>query len=75
MRPGLPGRGAFHRFRKTTGSLVHERRTARQLGDWLGHADPGFSVRTYTAQMDDELGSAAFLDELIPVGGCNRVAT
>jgi integrase len=61
--------GAFHRLRHTLGSLVHERgvNTDRQLCDWLGHHDPAFTVREYVGQMDDGLGDAEFLDELIPI--------
>lgn len=61
--------GAFHAFRRTLGSLMHERgaKTDRQLCDWLGHHDPSFTVREYVGQMDDGLGDADFLDELIPV--------
>jgi hypothetical protein len=61
--------GAFHRLRNTLGSLLHERsdKSDRQLCDWLGHHDPAFSVRRYTGTMDEGLGSAEFLDELIPI--------
>lgn len=61
--------GAFHRLRHTLGSLVHAggHKTDRQLCDWLGHADPAFTVREYVDTMDDGLGDAEFLDELIPV--------
>ena len=61
--------GAFHRFRKTLGTLVHGQadKTARQATDWRGHGDPAFSARVYTGQMDDGLGKADFLDEVIPV--------
>jgi hypothetical protein len=60
--------GAFHSFRRTLGSLVHERgaKTDRQLSDWLGHHDPAFTVREYVGQMDQGLGDAEFLDKLIP---------
>ncbi|MEK6327619.1 MAG: site-specific integrase [Actinomycetota bacterium] len=70
---GIPGVevGAFHSFRHLLGSLVHAsgRKTDRQLCDWLGHADPAFTVREYVGTMDDGLGDAEFLDELIPVEG------
>jgi hypothetical protein len=51
--------------------FLHERsdKSDRQLCDWLGHPDPAFSVRAYAGTMDDGLGSAEFLDELIPVEG------
>jgi integrase len=61
--------GAFHAFRHTLGSLIHEHgaKSDRQLCDWLGHHDPAFTVREYVGTMDDGLGEADFLDELIPV--------
>jgi hypothetical protein len=61
--------GAFHAFRHTLGSLIHDRgaKTDRQLSDWLGHADIAFTQRTYVGQMDSGLGDATFLDELMPV--------
>ncbi len=31
------------------------------------HAAPAFSARVYTGRMDDGLGKADFLDEVIPV--------
>jgi integrase len=61
---------AFHMFRKTAASLLHgNNKTGRQLADWLGHYDPAFTIRTYVGQVDEGLGDAAFLDELIPVEG------
>lgn len=29
---------------------------------WLGHSDPGFTLRTYVHLIDDGLGDAYFLD-------------
>jgi hypothetical protein len=29
---------------------------------WLGHSDPGFTLRTYVHMIDDGLGNAEFLD-------------
>jgi hypothetical protein len=70
---GIPGEevGAFHSFRRTLGSLIHDQgaKSDRQLSDWLGHHDPAFTVREYVGAMDDGLGDAEFLDELIPVDG------
>jgi integrase len=65
----ITGEGAFHRFRHTLGSLIHDQgvKSDRQLASWLGHSDPAFSVRTYAGTMDSGLGDADFLDELIPV--------
>jgi hypothetical protein len=66
---GISGHGAFHRLRKTLGTLVHGQadKSDRQLADWLGHGDPSFSARVYTGKLDDGLGKADFLDEVIPV--------
>jgi hypothetical protein len=63
--------GAFHAFRRTLGSLVHDggHKTDRQLCDWLGHHDPAFTVREYVGTMDQGIGVADFLDELMPVDG------
>jgi hypothetical protein len=57
-------------FRKTAASLIHDSgKTGHQLADSLGHHDPAFSMRTYVGQLDDGLGDASFLDELVPVAG------
>ncbi len=63
--------GAFHAFRRTLASVVHGSgaKSSRQLCDWLGHHDPAFTVREYVGTMDVGVGSADFLDELIPVRG------
>jgi integrase len=57
---GIPGNevGAFHAFRRTLGSLIHDQgaKTDRQLSDWLGHHDPAFTVREYVGQMTTGLG-------------------
>jgi hypothetical protein len=36
-----------------------------QVADWLGHADPSFTLRTYVHLMDEGVGDAEFLDEAI----------
>jgi len=41
----------------------------------LGHHDPGFTVRTYTGTLDNGIGDADFLDDVIPVGKWARVET
>lgn len=72
---GIPGDevGAFHTFRHTTATALHASgKTGRQLGDWIGHADPTFTVRQYVGASDDGMGEATFLDELIPVDGWAR---
>lgn len=37
----------------------------KQVQEWLGHADPGFTLRTYVHLMDEGLGSADFLDDVV----------
>lgn len=61
--------GAFHAFRRTLASVAHQSglKTDRQICDWLGHHDPAFTVRTYVGTVDQGVGDAGFLDELIPV--------
>ena len=34
----------------------------RQVCDWLGHSDPGFTLRTYVHLMDVGLGDVEFMD-------------
>jgi hypothetical protein len=46
------------------------------VSEWLGHADPAFTLRTYVHLMDDGLGSADFLDAAVTARGSgNEVAT
>jgi Phage integrase family len=57
---------SFHTFRHTCASLLFEaEKNVRQVADWLGHADPAFTLRTYVHLMDEGLGDAAFLDALV----------
>jgi integrase len=64
---------SFHSFRHTCASLLFEAgRNVKQVQEWLGHADPGFTLRTYVHLMDTGVGSADFLDEAV---GGNQVAT
>ena len=50
-------------------SSVHRKETAakniRQVCDWLGHADPAFTLRTYVHLMDGGLGEVEFMDALL----------
>lgn len=60
----------FHTFRHTCASLLFEAgRDVAQVSAWLGHADPGFTLRTYVHLMDEGVGDAAFLDAAVTVGG------
>ncbi len=62
----------FHIFRHTCASLLFaEGRNVKQVAEWLGHADPGFTLRTYVHLMDDGVGAGLDLDG----GGGKRVAT
>lgn len=37
----------------------------KQVQEWLGHADPGFTLRTYVHLLDDGLGKADFFDDVV----------
>ena len=48
---------SFHTFRHTCASLLFDSgRNIRQVCDWLGHADPAFTLRTYVHLIDGGLG-------------------
>lgn len=58
----------FHSFRHTCASLLFDAgRNVKQVQEWLGHADPAFTLRTYVHLMDEGVGDAEFLDEAIRV--------
>ena len=60
--------GSSHTFRHTCASLLFaEGKNVKQVQEWLGHADPGFTLRTYVHLLDDGLGDADFLDEAVRV--------
>jgi integrase len=60
---------SFHTFRHTCASLLFEAgRDVKQVAEWLGHADPSFTLRTYVHLMDEGIGDAAFMDEAVQVG-------
>ena len=53
---GVPWVG-YHTFRHTCASaLLADGKNIRQVADWLGHADPAFTLRTYAHLMDGDLG-------------------
>lgn len=59
---------SFHTFRHTCASLLFAGgKDIKQVQEWLGHADPGFTLRTYVHLMDEGLGAADFLDDLFAV--------
>ena len=71
-RAGL-GWVGFHTFRHTCASLLFEAgRNIKQIQEWLGHHDPGFTLSTYVHLIDQGLGDAAFLDDAI--GAISRAA-
>lgn len=59
---GVPW-ATFHTFRHTCASILFaEGKNPKQVQMWLGHSDPGFTLRTYVHLIDDGLGDADFLD-------------
>ena len=57
---------SFHTFRHTCASLLFDAgRNIKQVQEWLGHADPGFTLRTYVHLMDEGVGDADFMDAAI----------
>jgi integrase len=59
----------FHTFRHTCASLLFEGgKNIRQVSDWLGHADPAFTLRTYVHLLDNGLGGVDFLDSVVGNG-------
>lgn len=67
-RAGLGPLG-FHVFRHTCASLLFDAgRNIKQIQEWLGHHDPGFTLSTYVHLIDRGLGDADFFDgAVIPV--------
>ena len=60
---------SFHTFRHTCASLLFSAgKNVKQVQAWLGHADPGFTVRTYIHLMDEGVGDADFLDDIVGSG-------
>jgi integrase len=61
---------SFHTFRHTCASLLFAAgRNVKQVQEWLGHSDPGFTLRTYVHLMDEGIGDATFFDRIIGEGG------
>lgn len=66
---------SFHTFRHTCASLLFENgRNVKQVSEWLGHADPSFTLSTYIHLLDDGIGDAEFFDEALGAEG-SRHAT
>ncbi len=67
-RAGVPWI-SFHTFRHTCASLLFAGgKNVKQVQAWLGNSDPGFTVRTYIHLMDEGLGDADFLDDVVADG-------
>lgn len=70
---------SFHTFRHTCASLLFaEGRDVKQVQEWLGHADPAFTLRTYVHLMDEGVGDAGFFDRVVsadPQGLATSLAT
>jgi hypothetical protein len=49
--------------------LFEQGRNVKQVAEWLGHADPAFTLRTYVHLMDDGVGDAEFFDEAVNADG------
>lgn len=60
LDPAAKGIGVsigFHVFRHTCASMLFEEgRNVKQVAEWLGHADAGFTLRTYVHLMDAGVG-------------------
>jgi len=57
---------SFHTFRHTCASLLFDAgRNIKQVQEWLGHADPGFTLSTYVHLMDEGVGDATFMDTVV----------
>lgn len=55
----------LHTLRHTCASLLFAAgKNIKQVQEWLGHSDPGFTLRTYVHLIDDGLGDADFFDEV-----------
>jgi integrase len=64
---------SFHTFRHTCASLLFEAgRNVKQVQERLGHADPGFTLRTYVHLMDAGVGDASFMDRVVVPGAISE---
>jgi hypothetical protein len=61
---GVPWVG-FHTFRHTCVTRLFRRGlNANQVGVWLGHHSPGFTLATYVHLLSDDLPGSVFEDDL-----------
>jgi integrase len=64
----------FHTFRHTCASPLFARGwNIKQVSDWLGHADPAFTLGTHVHLLDAGVGDADFFDD--EVGAEDRRVT
>jgi integrase len=72
---------SFHTFRHTCASFLFATpreaddagnaarvgggKNVKQVQEWLGHADPGFTLARYVHLLDDGVGGADFFDDLL----------
>ncbi len=67
---------SFHTFRHTCASMLFAiGRNPKQVQEWLGHTDPGFTLRTYVHLMDAGVGDADFFDAETEATGVTDGAT
>jgi integrase len=64
----------FHALRHTCASMLFEQnRNVRQVSEWLGHADPAFTLREYVHLMDEGVGEGLDLDAQVNTGSTRRL--
>jgi integrase len=65
----------YHTLRHTCGSLLFEAgRNVKQVSEWLGHADPSFTLNTYVHLLDEGVGDAEFMDEVFTASSASGQA-
>ena len=56
----------LHMLRHTCASMLFEaHKDIKQVQEWLGHHDPGITLRVYVHLLDRGLGDAAFMDDIV----------
>lgn len=79
LKPAVEGLGlgwvSPHTFRHTCASLLFAAgKNVKQVQEWLGHADPALTLRTYVHLLDEGLGDADFMDNAV-IADPSRVNT
>ena len=64
-QPDRPARGLRRGQALRRGAVFEGGKDIKQVSEWLGHADPAFTLRTYVHLLDGGLGGADFLDEVV----------